>query len=160
MIREIHREDIPACAAVIRAAFLTVARAYGITRENAPRFTAFSVTEETLLRRMTEGRRMYAYEEQGGQIVGFYALTQQGPDACELNQLCVLPDFRRQSIGSAMLSDACERAGKMGCKVLRLGIVEENAPLRAWYERRGFTHTRTEQFDFFPFACGCMEKAL
>lgn len=160
MIREIRREDIPACAAVIRAAFLTVARAYGITRENAPRFTAFAVTEETLLRQMTEGRRMYAYEDAGGQIVGFYALTQQGPDAWELNQLCVLPAHRHEGIGSALLSDACERAGKMGCKVLRLGIVEENAPLRAWYERHGFTHTHREKLDFFPFACGYMEKPL
>ncbi len=43
MIREVKREDIPTCVNLIRSSFITVAEEYGITKENAPRFTAFAI---------------------------------------------------------------------------------------------------------------------
>ena len=49
MIREVHREDIPACVNLIKQSFMTVADELGFTEENAPRFTAFAINEERLL---------------------------------------------------------------------------------------------------------------
>jgi len=43
MIREVRREDIPACVDLIRRSFMTVADAFDFTEENAPRFTAFAI---------------------------------------------------------------------------------------------------------------------
>lgn len=40
MIREIDRNDIPACADVIEEAFMTVADEFGFAPDNVPRFTA------------------------------------------------------------------------------------------------------------------------
>ena len=37
---------------MIRESFMTVAEQFGLTGENAPRFTAFAATEERLLRQM------------------------------------------------------------------------------------------------------------
>ena len=48
----------------------------------------------------------------------------------------------------------------LGCVRLTLGLVEGNARLRAWYEGFGFVHSHTKKFDFFPFTCGYMERAL
>ena len=51
MIRSISETDIPNCAEVIRKSFKTVADELGFTPENAPRFTAFAVTEERLTKK-------------------------------------------------------------------------------------------------------------
>ena len=32
---------------------------------------------------------------------------------------------------------------------MNIGIVEENAVLRSWYEKYGFVHTGAEKYDFF-----------
>ena len=48
MIREVRREEIPACVELIKKSFMTVADEYGITEENAPRFTAYATTDERL----------------------------------------------------------------------------------------------------------------
>lgn len=160
MIKEIQTNDIPACVSVIRASFLTVADAFGFTRENAPRFTAFATTVERLTYHMTVERRpMYAYCD-GDKIIGYYSLALQENHACELNNLCVLPEYRHRHIGETLLNNACEKARALGCVKINIGIVEENTTLRAWYEKMGFRHTGTQKFDFFPFTCGYMEKRL
>ena len=62
MIKEVRREDIPACVSLIKQSFMTVADEFGFTEENAPRFTAFATTEERLLWHMDrEHRPMYVF---------------------------------------------------------------------------------------------------
>lgn len=46
MIKEIKQENLAECVAVIRDSFATVAAEFGITEENAPRFTAFAKAKE------------------------------------------------------------------------------------------------------------------
>ena len=53
MIKDIERKDIAECVQVIKESFLTVAAELGFTADNAPRFIAFAVTEETLLHQLT-----------------------------------------------------------------------------------------------------------
>ena len=47
-----------------------------------------------------------------------------------------------------------------GCKLINIGIVEENKQLRKWYEQNGAVHTGTKKFDFFPFTSGYMVKEI
>lgn len=160
MIREVCKEDIPECVKVIRESFATVAEELGFTEANAPRFTAFATTEERLLWQLDgEDRSMYAFIS-GGSIVGYFSLLVQGNGSCELNNLCVLPEHRHEGIGGKLLEYAFETARGLGCDKMNIGIVEENRVLRRWYEGFGFIHTGTKKFDFFPFTCGYMEKAL
>lgn len=160
MIKKIETSDITSCVKVIRNSFLTVANELGLTAENAPRFTAFSVTEERLLWQMnTEHRPMYAYYD-NGDIAGYYSLLLQENSECELNNLCVLPSHRHKKIGEQLLKNAFDEAKKLNCNKINIGIVEENTVLRKWYEAFGFIHTKTEKYDFFPFTCGYMEKRL
>ena len=70
MIEKIRENDIPDCVKLIRKSFATVAEQFGITVENAPRFTAFATTEERLLRQFTEEcRPMYAFRPAGQWLI-------------------------------------------------------------------------------------------
>ena len=160
MIREAGREDLAACAQLIRKSFRTVADTCGITEENAPRFTAFATTEERLQRQLEEEHRPMFVWEEDGILCGYYSLCMQDGQECELNNLAVLPEYRHHGIGKKLLEHAEESARKAGCRTMTFGIVEENRVLRQWYEQNGAVHTGTRKFDFFPFTCGYMKINL
>ena len=162
MIKEIDKSEIAECVNIIRKSFQTVADEFGFTIENAPRFTAFATTEERLFYQLEyEHRLMVAYYDDGvGSILGYYSLMLLENSECELSNLCVLPEFRHKKIGEVLLEDAVVRTRNYGCKKMKIGIVEENKRIRAWYEKHGFIHTHAEKFDFFPFTCGYMERDL
>lgn len=160
MIRAICKNDLEKCVEVIRSSFKTVADELGFTEEEAPRFTAFATTLERLLYHYEQEKRpMFAYWE-GEQIIGYYSLLKQSDDECELNNLCVFPEYRHKQIGKKLLEHAFSEAEKMGCLYVNIGIVEENTRLRKWYEANGAEHIKTEKYDFFPFTCGYMRKRL
>lgn len=161
MIKEIDKNNVAECVEVIRKSFLTIAEQFGFTIENAPRFTAFATTEERLLYQLeNEPRFMFGYFDSDGKIIGYYSLLMQDKGECELNNLCVLPEYRHKKIGHELLMDAYKQAEIHKCNKINIGIVEENKVLRKWYENEGFVHTGTEKFDFFPFTCGYMVKEL
>lgn len=160
MISEVEQKDIRECVDVIRKSFMTVADELGFTIDNAPRFTAFATTKDRIEWHLNgEHRPMYAYCQDGA-IVGYYSLLLQDNNECELNNVCVLPEYRHNGIGEELLKHAFVVATQLGCQKINIGIVEENAVLRKWYESYGFIHTGTQKFDFFPFTCGYMEKVL
>lgn len=160
MIREVKREELSACADLIRKSFQTVADEFGFTQENAPRFTAFATTEDRLVWQMDGEHRLMFLDEEDGRICGYYSLLLRSFGECELGNLSVLPGYRHQGIGGRLLQHAVKTAREQGCTVMNLSIVEENTVLRKWYERCGAVHTGTEKFDFFPFTCGYMKIAL
>ena len=160
MIQTVSNNNIGECVAVIKESFLTVANEFGFTTENAPRFTAFATTEQRLYWQLNnENRPMYAFFANGN-IVGYYSLALLKNNECELNNLCVLPQFRHQGIGKKLLLHSFQSAKNLGCLKMNIGIVEENQTLKKWYESFGFKHIKTQKFDFFPFTCGYMELIL
>ena len=160
MIREVCHEDIPACVNLIKQSFKTVADEFGFTEENASRFTAFAIKEEWLFWQMdTEHRPMYVYEDDGV-LCGYYSLHFLENNECELNNLAVLPEHRHKGIGKMLLEHSYTIARDNGCKIMNIGIVEENKILRKWYEDNGAVHVGTQKFDFFPFTCGYLKKEL
>ena len=160
MIREVRREEIPACVQVIRKSHQTVADTYGFTVENAPRYVAFATDENRLRWHMDGEHRLMFAEEQDGIIRGYYSLLLKENNECELSNLSVLPEYRHLGIGTALLKHSVRIAREHHCRVMRWSIVEENAVLRKWYEQNGAVHTGTEKFDFFPFTCGYMMMDL
>ena len=160
MIRQIKKQDIPECVEVIRSSFLTVGKEFNITPENAPLFTAYATDEAKVNFWMDEQKRpMYGYFE-NRKMVGYYNLAIPSDNECELGSLCVLPEYRHNGIGEALLNDSIMRAKALGLSKMNLSIVEENTVLRKWYENHGFTHVGTKVFDFFPFTCGYLEMML
>lgn len=158
MIRVVKSEELADCSEVIKKSFTTVADEFNITSENAPKYVAFSVTAEKLKQQFYDNRLMYVYE-QNGHIVGFFSMYINDND-CELNNLCVLPDYRHSGIGKQLCDFAVNLAkSKNMCKI-NISIVEENSTLFKWYTRLGFDYTHSVKFDFFPFTCAYMEMNL
>ena len=161
MIRLMREEEIPVCVDLIRRSFGTVAEEFGFTEENAPRYTAFATTEERLNWHLHgEKRPMYVYENEKGEIIGYYSLLFEENNACELNNLCVAPGHRHGKVGEALLLHSYEVAKAAGCVTMHIGIVEENVQLRKWYEKYGVVHVGSKKHDFFPFTCGYMVREL
>ena len=160
MIRKIRREEVPASVRIIRNSHQTVADAFGITVENAPRYVAFATDENRLFWHMDSEHRLMFVEEENGILRGYYSLLLKEDHECELGNLSVLPEYRHRGIGTALLQHAIRIARAQDCSTMRLSIVEENSILRRWYEQNGAVHTGTEKFDFFPFTCGYMMISL
>lgn len=160
MIRKIKQSEISACVNLIKNSFFTVAQEYNITIENAPRYVAYATNVEKLESQYFEGRPMFAYFNKNKEMIGYYSLYIQENNECELNNLCVLPQYRNKGIGKELIEHAFQYAKSMGCKQMNIGIVEENTKLRRWYENYGAEHIGTKKFDFFPFTCGYMKKIL
>ena len=160
MIREVKREDIPTCVDLIRSSFMTVADEYGITKENAPRFTAFAISDDRLYWHMDKEHRLMFVAEDDGVLCGYYSLLIQENGECELNNLAVLPQYRHLGIGKQLLEHSFTVAKNTGCCTMNIGIVEENTVLRKWYEQNGAIHIGTKKLDFFPFTCGYLKREL
>lgn len=158
MIKEISKNDLVDCAKVIRESFKTVANEFNITEENAPRYVAFATTEEKLSEQYDNGRKMFSYFD-NDKIVGFYAI-EINDNVCELNNLCVLPEYRQKGIGKKLLEHCFEIANSLKADKITISIVEENKKLKEWYIKFGFKPVYTRKYDFFPFTCGYMEKIL
>lgn len=160
MIKAISKEDIPECVKVIRTSFLTVAVHFGFTEENAPRFVAFATSEERLNHQFEEHRPMFAYYTNEQKIAGYFSLEMQPNGECELNNLCVLPEYRHGNIGAGLFQYAVLTARDLGCNIMNISIVEENTVLRKWYEKLGAVHIGTRKFEFCPFTSGYMKVHL
>ena len=139
---------------------MTVADEFGITKENAPGFTAFPVTDDTLYRQKDQELRPMVVAEEDGVLCGYCSLRIRENGECELDHLAVLPRYRHRGIGRQLLEHACTAAKRLGCRAMIIGIVEENTALRRWYEQSGAVHTGSRKFDFFPFTCGYLKREL
>jgi ribosomal protein S18 acetylase RimI-like enzyme len=102
---------------------------------------------------------MYAFFD-NEKIIGYYSLSPLSDQECELNNLCVLPSSRHKGIGQALLEHSFETAGALGYEKMKIGIVEENKVLKAWYISFGFLPIGTKTLVSLPFTCGFLEKPL
>ena len=154
-IRAVTADMLPDCLRVIRAAFATVAAEFGLTRANCPTHTSF-LKLETLQAQLQRGRRMAALFA-GEEIVGFMALSDEGGGAFELHNLAVAPGCRHQGYGRLLLEHAKETVCRSGGRSIKIGILDENACLKEWYRKNGFTSTGAQRFAHLPFTVGFME---
>ena len=153
-IRQLKREELGEAARVVRGAFATVAAEFGLTEENCPTNGAF-LPEGRLEAQFDAVVRM-AGAFDGDVMIGFAALDLSDAEKPELEKLSVLPQSRHQGAGKLLVGWASEQARAAGAAALRIGIIEENVRLRAWYEGLGFAHTGTRVFAHLPFTVGFM----
>lgn len=159
-IMPVQNCDLKDCVSVIKNSFKTVADEFGVTEENAPRFIAFNTDEERInYQRYLEDRPMFGYFQRN-KLVGYYSLFSINGEECELNGLCVLPEYRHRHIGEKLLKHSIEQAKSHGFTRMVTGIFEDKAELRTWFENNGFVHTGTKKYDFLPFMFGYMETEI
>ncbi|WP_406290758.1 GNAT family N-acetyltransferase [Embleya sp. NBC_00896] len=75
------------------------------------------------------------------------ALLERKPAAGELvmDGIAVDPTLRGTGIGSLLLDEVAIVAAELGCRRIRLDVIDVNPRARALYERHGFVATKTEQ---------------
>jgi len=72
--------------------------------------------------------------------VGYQLSTQEGTDG-QVIRLAVLPDQRRQGIGSRLLADTLAAFWRGGARRISLNTQNDNLPAQRLYERFGFQRT-------------------
>ena len=159
MIHPVNRSDLPSCLAVFHRGYETVAEEFGLTEGNCPDRGRASLPYETLLDEYERGTRMYAYHAEG-QIVGFMGMRELEPTLWKLEDIVILPEHRQRGYGKALLDFCKEKARERGGTRLQLGMIDDNARLRRWYEENGFVNIGYKRYEGAPFTVGRMECEL
>ncbi len=157
-IRPCTRQDSAALAETIRTAFRDVAGRFGLTEENCPRHPS-NCRADWIEKDMDRGVTYYVLES-GGRVAGSVGLERVRPGLCNLERLAVLPDQRKRSFGRALVSHVFTEARKLGCNTVRIGVIADQAELKAWYRELGFVETETRDFAHLPFRVSFMQSSL
>jgi N-acetylglutamate synthase-like GNAT family acetyltransferase len=158
VIREAGLGDARLLANLIREAFQTVADRFGLTPENSPTHPSNCVP--AWLEAALEKGVRYFIAEAEDEAVGCVALERSGPEVCYLERLAVLPRSRRQGVGQALVRHALGQARAWGASRVELGLIAKQTELLRFYERLGFTLTRTARFDRLLFEVAFMARTL
>lgn len=151
-IRQLTAEHLPDYASVIRKSFATMAKEFGLAKENCPGHTSF-VTDERLASKVKDGYFPFGLCI-GEKIIGFVSLTDIGSGAYEMNDVSVLPEYRHYGYGKKLLDFCKDKIQELCGNKITIGIVEENKVLKEWYATNGFVHTGTKRFEGLPFTVG------
>jgi len=157
-ISPLSAEHLPMYSEVIRHSFATVANELNLTRENCPYHPSFTTNEE-LASRLKDGYYPFGYFADG-KLIGFVSLTDTGDDSFEMNNVSVLPDFRRHGYGQALLDFCKEKAKELSGRKIAIEVVEESISVVDWYATNGFVHIGTKRYENLPITLGYMEINL
>ena len=81
---------------------------------------------------------LFLAKESAGQVVGFGGFWRV-LDELHINNLAVLPEYRRRGIAAAILMHAFDEARAVGAKRTLLEVRRSNGAAQHLYERFGFT---------------------
>jgi len=147
------REHITAVNELIRRSFATVAAEFGLTQENCRTHPSFS-PDEDLLRRLDREEVTCLGLFENDALVGFAALMPAGSgneDALELTRLAIDPGCRHHGYGRRLVIESAEITRRRGKDAVEIGIINEDARLKAWYANLGFRELSTAVYPHLPF---------
>lgn len=150
--------ELKECVDVIRASFLTVAKEFNLTLENAPTNPAF-IKFDTLLKMREKGIALFAVFHADTQI-GFVAIEKADEDTYYMEKLAVLPEFRHRGYGRMIMDFVSDFVRKNGGKRIGIGIINENTVLKQWYENYGFREIERKKYQHLPFTVCLMSKEI
>jgi len=160
-IRELHsEEELLRCVVLLRAAFGTVARDFGLTEESAPTNAAFT-TLENLRWHVQNGLTLYGMHC-GATLVGCVAIKKSKGDEAVfyIERLAVDPENRHRGYGDQLLSFAVEHIRGIGGTTASIGLMDNNERLKEWYRSKGFVQHDCRRIAHLPFKVCFMSKNL
>jgi ribosomal protein S18 acetylase RimI-like enzyme len=149
------------CLQVLRDGFATQVEAFGITPQNNPGYPTYW-PEDHIAELVGRTLTLLAVEDEG-RIVGccFVGASRREEDVWTLRHLTVAPQARRHGFGVLLVAATAERASAAGARVVRIGIIAENARLSEWYHRLGFvTIDAGNRYGTLPFTVDHLDLAL
>jgi diamine N-acetyltransferase len=159
-IRELCPEELRGCVHLLRAAFGTVAKDFGLTEESAPTNAAFT-TLENLSRHVRDGMTIYGMFADGS-LIGCVAIKKAKRDetVCYIERLAVAPGQRHRGYGGQLLSFALEQIYESGGTTASVGLMDNNYRLKKWYSSKGFVRKDCRRVAHLPFKVCYMSVKL
>jgi ribosomal protein S18 acetylase RimI-like enzyme len=158
VITEASEGDIELLASLIRESFADVAQRFGLTPENSPTHPS-NCQPEWVQTAFGRGVRYYLLRT-SGRPAGCVALERVDDDKCYMERLAVLPAFRRNGFGEALVDHIVATAREMGLRAIEIGTIAAQTGLRQWYERQGFVALSMRHFESLPFDVTFMRREL
>jgi ribosomal protein S18 acetylase RimI-like enzyme len=158
LIRPTNKDDMDLLVTLIRNSFRDVAEKFGLTVENCSKSPAFYTTDR--IRGDFENGLRYSILEADGRPCGCVALEKANPQVCYLMRLGVLPEYRSNGYGKALVNHIFEQARKMGAERVEIAIIAKDEKLKNWYKKLGFVEKGTKEYDHLPFIVGFLYKQL
>jgi ribosomal protein S18 acetylase RimI-like enzyme len=158
MIREIQDErELIRSVQVIREAFGTVAKELDLTESNCPTNPAFTTIDK--LRAMKEkGVKFFGLYRSDNVQAGFVAIEKAGESLFYMERLAVLSEFRHAGLGKQLMDFVFDYVKKEKGLKVSIGIINENAILKKWYQDYGFVETALKYYSHLPFTVCLMER--
>lgn len=119
MIRKMRREDVPQIAALERLCF-------------SDPWSEASISSE-----LENPISLWLVAEADGVVQGYIG-SQSAPPDCDIMNLAVAPDARRQQLGRTLLQSLIDELHRRGTERLFLEVRTSNVPARALYASFGF----------------------
>jgi len=151
-IRELHsEEDLRLSVELLRSAFRTVAKEFGLTKESAPTNAAFT-TLSNLSKHLQDRMKLYGlfYDSE---LVGCVAIKISKRDNAVfyIERLAVAPTQRHLGYGNKLLLFAIEQIRSRGGTTVSIGLMDNNARLKEWYKSKGFVQHDCRNIAHLPF---------
>jgi len=160
-IRELRsEEELHTCVDLLRTAFGTVARDFGLTEESAPTNAAFT-TIENLHRHLQDGMTLYGMFCED-LLVGCIAIrkSKRDEDIFYIERLAVTPEKKHSGYGEQLLSFAVEHIRRNGGTAASIGLMDNNERLKKWYRSKGFVQHDCRRIAHLPFKVCFMSMDL
>jgi ribosomal protein S18 acetylase RimI-like enzyme len=151
-------EDAEHIAFIVSEANKDVAELFKINIENTPKHPSF-YTEDWVLSDFKRGEEYFLYREDGV-AKGCVAFEQPDSDTAYLNRLSVLPSYRHNGIGAALVRYIFDYSKTKNIQTVSIGIIAEYEVLKNWYLDLGFIEGDTIKFEHLPFNVKYMRYKL
>jgi diamine N-acetyltransferase len=152
IIKELRsEEELLRCVDLLRKAFGTVAKDFGLTEESAPTNAAFT-TLENLSRHLQNGMTIYGMFCDAT-LVGCVAIKKsKGNDLVfYIERLAVAPEVRHRGYGGQLLSFTLLQIRRNGGTNASIGLMDNNERLKKWYLSKGFAQHDCRKITNLPF---------
>lgn len=158
MIKEINKSELNKCLEVIHSAYIPIAARFGLTDENCPDSGRATLKYDKFLAEYSNGEIMFAYYLHE-KIVGYIGMRYQD-SIIKIDDIVVVPAYQFRGIGTELIEFCIKYAIEHACTKIRLGMINDNAELRKWYEKNGFETIELKQYPNAPIITGYMEQKI
>ena len=145
-------------ADIVNRAFITVAKHFNFTKENAPGFPAFIGTD-VIERQFNDGLKMYGYKN-SEQIIGCVGYSYYKGQIYIIERLATLPEYRHLGIGKKLMVFAENKIKENGGKIAEVHVVDKNIVLIEWYKKLNYKKVRVAEIESLPFNSYVMNKDI
>jgi ribosomal protein S18 acetylase RimI-like enzyme len=143
---------------IISEANKDVAQQFDITMRNAPKHPSFC-TKAWVLSGLERGEEYFLYKD-GEVLAGCVAFEQPDMDTAYLNRLSVMPKYRHNGIGSALVRYVLDYSKTRNVQTVSIGIIADHVLLKRWYSGLGFVEVNNRKFEHLPFDVKYMKYDL